>query len=99
MTPNSSPTRVDWLARCQRGVLDFRLSGDPLELPSAVWIARTLEYYAQRRADWPQRPATPTAPPDAASRSPAPPQRPDGPAAQPPRHPDDPCFDRPDLFA
>jgi len=41
---------TDWLARKVRGVVDFRLPGDPLDIPPAVERARILEYYAQVRA-------------------------------------------------
>lgn len=96
MTRNTSPTRVDWLARAPGGVLDLRLPGDPLEVPTAVWLDRTREYYAQRRASWPQAPARAPAAPQPA---PKPARRPTGRSEPPPRHPDDPWFDRSDLFA
>lgn len=86
MTRNSSPSPVDWLATARGGVIDLRLPGDPADVPSAVWIARTLEYYAQRTAG--RRPARPApAPPVAALEGP------------PARDPDDPGFAQDDLFA
>ena len=41
---------TDWLARKVRGVVDFRLPGDPFELSSAEDRRRTVEYLEQVRA-------------------------------------------------
>lgn len=41
---------TDWLARKVRGVIDFRLPGDPLELSREEDRRRTLEYLEQVRA-------------------------------------------------
>jgi hypothetical protein len=44
------PASVDWLARRVRGVIDFRLPpGDPADIPSAVFAARTAQYLEQLR--------------------------------------------------
>jgi hypothetical protein len=41
------PARVDWLARRQGSVIDFRLPVDRYDIPSAVMRARIAEYYRQ----------------------------------------------------
>lgn len=38
---------TDWLARRRGGIIDFRLPGDPSEIPSQLLLARTEEYYRQ----------------------------------------------------
>lgn len=55
---------TDWLARKYRGVIDFRLPGDPLRIPTAVMDARVAEYYQQiRRHGEPRNSRPPPAPP------------------------------------
>lgn len=72
---------TDWLARKVRGVIDFRLPGEPPHLPDKVSYARIVEYYEQIRRHGepgPNYPREPVAP----ARQPGPPEPPEGP--QPP---------------
>lgn len=63
--PPKPPAPVDWLARRVGGVIDFRLPGDPHDIPSAVFAQRTAEYLSQLRRSIKapyNPPAFPTAP-------------------------------------
>jgi hypothetical protein len=40
---------TDWLSRRRGGVIDFRLPGDPLDIPSELMKQREREYLAQLR--------------------------------------------------
>lgn len=94
MTRNSSPPASNPPAG---GVLDFRQPGDPPDVPSAVWIARTEAYY---RALWAARPPERRPgyrPP--AQQAPAPVAGPPAARVEPPAGQDgDPGFSQDDLF-